>query len=74
MKLDLGVLMNNALNFDRHIQKNGQISHVWLRNLKDIRNNQSQKSIEILVHGLVHSHLDFCNALFSDLPAYQLDR
>ena len=71
---DLGVLMNNALNFDRHIQKKCQISHVQLRNLKDIRNNLSQKSIQILVHGLVHSHLDFCNALFADLPAYQLDR
>ena len=45
-----------------------------MRNLKRIRKHLSYKSTEILVHGLVHSHIDFCNGLFTDIPAYQIDR
>jgi hypothetical protein len=44
------------------------------RNLKVIRTHLTQKSAEILVHGLIHSHLDFCNGLFADISAYQLDK
>ena len=71
---DLGVLMENNLSFDRHIRKKCQTSHIQLRNLKRIRKHLSYKSTEILVHGLVHSHIDFCNGLFTDIPAYQIDR
>ena len=41
---------------------------------KSIRKYLSRKSTEILVHGLVHSHIDFCNGLFTEIPAYQLNR
>ena len=58
---DLGVLMENNLSFDRHIRKKCQIAHVQLRNLKGIRKHLSKKLTEILVHGLIHSHIDFCN-------------
>lgn len=27
-----------------------------------------------MVHGLIPSHTDFCNGLYSDIPAYQIDR
>ena len=66
---DLGVLMENNLNFDRHIRKKCQIVHVQLRNLKGICKHLSQNSTEILVHGLIHSHIDFCNGPFSDISA-----
>ena len=71
---DLGVLMENNLSFDRHIRKKCQIAHIQLRNLKGIRKHLSTKSTEVLVHGLIHSHIDFCNGLFSDIPAYQINR
>ena len=71
---DLGVTMTNTLNFDNHIQKKCQIAHVQLRNLRGIRKHLSQKSTETLVHGLVHSHIDFCNSLYSDIPAYQMNK
>lgn len=70
---DLGVQMTSTLSFDIHIQKKCQIAHMQLRNLKAIRKHLTQKSAEILVHGLIHSHLDFCIGLFADIPAYQLD-
>ena len=48
--------------------------HVQLRNLKGNRKHLSQETTEISVHGLIHSHIDFCNGLFSDIPVYQIDR
>ena len=71
---DLGVTMTNTLNFDLHITKKCQIAQMQLRNLKAIRRHLTQKSAEVLVHGLVHSHIDFCNGLFTDLPAYQIQK
>ena len=71
---DLGVHMTSTLNFDLHIRKKCQTAHNQLRNLRGIRKHVTQKSAETLVHGLIHSHLDFCNGLFADIPAYQLDK
>lgn len=71
---DLGVTMTNTLNLDLHITKKCQIAQMQLRNLKAIRRHLTQKSAEVLVHGLVHSHIDFCNGLFTDLPAYQIQK
>ena len=45
-----------------------------LRNLKGIGKHVSTKSTEVLAHVLIHLHIDFCNGLYSDIPAYQLDR
>ena len=55
---DLGVHMSNTLNFEYHTQKKCQIAHIQLRNLKVLRKHLTQKSTEILVHGLIHSHID----------------
>lgn len=71
---DLGVQMTSTLNFDKHITRKCQIANIQLRNLKTIRKYLTQKSTEILVHGLIHSHLDFCNGLFINIPSYQLDK
>jgi hypothetical protein len=71
---DLGVCFDANLNFDRHIRKKCQIAYFQLKNLRSIRRHLSQKSTEILVHGLVHSHIDFCNGLLTEAPAYQIDR
>jgi hypothetical protein len=71
---DLGVIMTNTLNFDQHIQKKCQTAHIQLRNLKAIRKHLTQQSTETLIHGLVHSHIDFCNGLFVDIPDYQINK
>ena len=71
---DLGVLFDANLNFDRHIRKKCQIAYSQLKNLRSIRYYLSQKSTEDLVHGLVHSHIDFCNGLFTEVPSYQINR
>ena len=71
---DPRVWMENTLSFDRHVAKKSQTANHQLQNLKGIRNNLSQKSVEALVHGLVHSHLGFCNGLFAEMPDYQIYR
>ena len=71
---DLGVIMTNTLSFDQHIQKKCQIANIQLRNLRTLRRHLTQESTETLVHGLVHSHIDFCNSLYTDIPAYQVNK
>ena len=71
---DLGIWMDSSLSFDLHITKKCQIARHQLDNLAEIRNHLSQKSTEIIIHGLVHSHLDFCNSLFADLPSCEINR
>jgi hypothetical protein len=71
---DLGVWMDSSLSFDLHITKKCQIASHQLHNLRAIRKNLSKKSAEVLVHGLIHSHLDFCNGLFAELPNIQINR
>ncbi|XP_052223875.1 uncharacterized protein LOC127839525 [Dreissena polymorpha] len=71
---DLGVHVSSTLNFDLHIRKKCQVAYSQLRNLRCIRKHLTQNSIDILVHGLIHSQLDFCNGLFADIPAYQLNK
>ena len=71
---DLGVWMESNLSLDLHIRKKCQMAHHQLRNLSNIRDHLCKQSTEILVHGLVLSHLDFCNGLMNDIPSYQLNR
>ena len=66
--------MDSTLNFDLHIRKKCQAANHQLHNLKNIRQHLSQKSAEVLVHGLVHSQLDFRNSLFAELPSKYIDK
>ena len=70
---DLGVTLNNDLDLDKLIKKKCQTASFHLRNIKKIRHYLWKRTIEILIHGLVNSHLDFCNGLFIDQPQYQLN-
>ena len=72
---NLGLWMDSSLSFDLHITKKCQFAISYgLHNLREIRKYLPQKAAEILVHGLVHSQLNFCNGLLSGLPNCQLQR
>ena len=50
-------------------------SFYHLRNLFRIRNKHLTKESEaVVVHAIVTSKLDYCNALLNGLPKYQLQR
>ena len=42
--------------------------------IKHIRQYLTQDACEVLVHGLVMSHLDYCNSLYHGLPDCDLNR
>ena len=71
---DLGVIMENNLSFNKHIIKKYQTTNIQLRNLKCIRRYLTKESTEVLVNGLLHSHLDFCNGLFTNIPEYLIEK
>ena len=71
---DLGVTFTNNIDLGKHIEQKCKTASFYLRNIKRIRHYLSTSATHILVHGLVNSHLDFCNGLFIDLPQYQLKK
>ena len=56
------------------IKTKSRIVYHNMHNIKKISKHLSKSSIEKLIHGLVFSHLDYCNSLLFGLPKYQLHR
>ncbi|XP_071801321.1 uncharacterized protein [Asterias amurensis] len=45
-----------------------------LRNLSHIRKFLTLEATEVMVHSLISSRLDFCNAILINLPEFQINR
>ena len=70
----LGVLVDRNLSMESHVKK--QISkamHGFLK-IKSIRHCLDQSACEILVYGLIISHLDYCNGLLYGVSDYLLHK
>ena len=70
----LGVLLDDGLNFDKHINKVVSVCYLNLRNIGKFASKLSRNLKIQLVHSLILSHIDYCYALFYNLPAYLLHR
>ncbi len=66
---NLGVVIDDQLNFTDHITKNARSCRFALYNIKKIRHFLSEHATQLLVEALVLSRLDYCNALLAGLPA-----
>ncbi len=66
---NLGVVIDDKLNFSDHITKTARSCRFALYNIKKIRPFFSEHATQLLVQALVLSRLDYCNALLSGLPA-----
>ncbi len=66
---NLGVVIDDKLNFSDHITKTARSSRFALYNIKKIRPFLSEHATQLLVQALVLSRLDYCNALLAGLPA-----
>ena len=55
----LGLFMDEELTFRKHIQNKSRVASRNLFNLRKLRRHLSMESMEILMHGLVMSHLDY---------------
>ncbi len=66
---NLGVVIDDKLNFTDHITKTARSCRFALYNIKKIRPFLSEHATQLLVQALVLSKLDYCNALLAGLPA-----
>ncbi len=66
---NLGVVIDDKLNFTDHIAKTARSCRFALYNIKKIRSFHSEHATQLLVQALVLSRLDYCNALLAGLPA-----
>ncbi len=66
---NLGVVIDDKLNFSDHIAKTARSCRFALYNIRKIRPFLSEYATQLLVQALVLSRLDYCNALLAGLPA-----
>ncbi len=65
---NLGVVIDDKLNFTDHITKTARSCRFTLYNIKKVRPFLSEHATQLLVQALVLSRLDYCNALLAGLP------
>ena len=68
----LGVLFDEFLTFEDHINSVIQCCNIHLRNLRVIGSKLSFDLKKQLIHCLIFSKLDYCNGLLFGLPDYRL--
>ena len=68
---NLGVIFDGNLLFDKHVKK---IVFICYNNLARIGSKFSVPLKMQLVHSMILSHLDYCNAIFYNLPAFLVQK
>ena len=71
---NLGVIFDNKLTFHAHITKLTKDCFFHIKDLWKIRSSIDFKTAVMIGTALVQSKLDYCNSLWLNLPAYELDR
>ena len=66
---NLGVMTDDQLNFKDQVASVAQSCRFALLNIRNIRPYLTQHATQLLMQSMVISHLDYCNALLTGLPA-----
>ena len=64
----LGVLFDSNLTFKQHINAKVKTAMYNIKRIRSVRDVINREACEILVNGLVLSHLDYCNSVLVGLP------
>ena len=70
----LGVLLDRHLTMEQHIASVCKSATYHLYNIRRIRKYLSRQTTEQLIHAFVTSKLDYCNALYYNLPQRQIQK
>ncbi len=71
---NLGILLDETLCLSPHISKICKSAVFLLRQISRIRDFLTQDAFKIIVHSLVTSRLDYCNAALARLPDQDIKR
>jgi hypothetical protein len=71
---DLGVMIDNDLSLQCHVNHITRTCFYHLRQLRVIRRSLTVDTAHSLVRALVHSRLDYCNGVLAGMHQYQYDR
>ena len=62
------------MSMNHQVQCRCQVGYYHLRNIQRIKDWLTKEATQILVHSVVSSRLDYCNALLADIPEYLTNR
>ncbi len=68
---DLGSYLDKTLSMEKHIDVKVGTAYRQLYSLRRIRKYLTREATETLIHSLIFSHIDYCNALLYNLPQTQ---
>ena len=71
---NLGVLFDSALTMESQVASVAKTCYYQIRNIGQIRSCITSDACKILVHAMVTSGIDYCNALLYGLPQTMLKR
>lgn len=71
---NLGVYFDPLFQFDKHINAVVKSSFFQLRSVAKVKHFLSRKDLEVVIHALISSRLDYCNSLYIGLPQSTLSR
>ena len=71
---DLGVTIDNELDMQKQISSVVKAANFQLLNIAHIKRFLDEDCLKMLINSLVISRIDYCNSLYYNLPANQLQR
>ena len=71
---NLGVIMDETLFYDDHVKKVCRSSFFHLSNISRFRKCLTEKSVEVIIHALITTKLDYCSSLMYALPKRLLSK
>lgn len=70
----LGVYLDSGMSFAKYITEKCKTAMFHLHRIRVLRSHLSRKSLELVIHVLILSQLDYCCTLLYGLPNSSLDK